>query len=100
MKLSELRTAIRSCTAFPPSIKVEMSPGRYAWLPLQKTELLKALGTAFDDSRTAETHMEFDADTGQLTLPTQSAPDPLEDDDPLDLTPPSKPAAAFDLDDL
>lgn len=81
MKLSELRGAIRSAKRINPAIEVELTPGHREWLPLQKTPFLDALGAAFDDSRTAETGIEFDPETGHLTFGTDSN---AEDHDPLD----------------
>lgn len=58
MKLSDLRSAIRSHSG-NPSVTVELVPGVPLTLVPQKTALLKSLGDAYGDQRTAETGLTF-----------------------------------------
>ena len=58
MKLSDLRSAIRAHSG-NPSVTVELVPGVPMTLVPQKTALLKSLGDAYGDQRTAETGLTF-----------------------------------------
>lgn len=59
MKLSELRSAIRSSNG-NPLVTVHLGPISIV-VPVQKTAFDKALAAAFDGQRTAETGIIFDA---------------------------------------
>ena len=94
MKLSELRSAIRSNSGNP---LVEIPLGDISVVvPVQKTAFDKALAAAFDGQRSAETGITFDASTNQVRAIGNKAPAPQAMDgldlDGLDLD-------GFDLDD-
>lgn len=88
LNMMKLRGAIRSHKG-NPEIRLELAPGRFFWIPIQKTPLLKAIGNAFDGVGTAQTGIIFDESNGHVTLPSfaATAPDsqdyfePDDDDD-------------------
>ena len=67
MKLQDLRAAIRGIKG-NPSVTVDLVPGMPVTIVPQKTALLKALGDAYGDSRTAETGLTIDPATGVISV--------------------------------
>lgn len=66
MKLQQLRAELRKSKG-SPHIVIDFGNGDMMQLVLQKTHLIEELGRSFDNDRTAETGIEFNADTGLLT---------------------------------
>ena len=94
MKLSELRSAIRSSSGNP---LVTIGLGDISiTVPVQKTAFDKALAAAFDGQRTAETGITFDEDT-KLVHAVGCANSVNHQGDDLDL---DSPAESDPLDDF
>lgn len=66
MKLMDLRAAIRK--PGNPTMVVDLGNGVPMTVAFQKTPLLEALGTAFNDERTAETGLSYDPETCALSV--------------------------------
>lgn len=66
MNLMTLRGLIRK--PGNPTMVVDLGNGVPMTIAFQKTPLLEALGTAFNDERTAETGLSYDPETNLLTV--------------------------------
>ena len=66
MKLMELRGLLRK--PGNPTMVVDLGNGVPMTIAFQKTPLLEALGTAFNDERTAETGLSYDPETCVLSV--------------------------------
>ena len=66
MKLMELRGLLRK--PGNPTMVVDLGNGVPMTIAFQKTPLLEALGTAFNDERTAETGLSYDPETNLLKV--------------------------------
>lgn len=81
MKLMDLRAAIRK--PGNPTMVVDLGNGVPITVAFQKTPLLEALGTAFNDERTAETGLSYDPDSCTLYVEMRVREQPVDDSEEL-----------------